>query len=456
WMDIGTLGLTGQPALQHAVVDSVIGQDNASTPLQFPTVGLAAEIHQKQRPVTITFVLWMDIGTLGLTGQSALLHAVVGSVIGQENASTLLHIHTAGLAAEMHQKQRSATITFALWMDIGILGLTGQPAQLHAVVDSIIGQGNASTLPSFPTVGLAGEIHRKQRSATITFVLWMDIGTLGPTGQSAQLHAVVDSIIGQENVSTLPSFPTVGLAAEIHQKQRYATITFVLWMDIGTLGLTGQSAQLHAVVDIIIGQENVSTLPSFPTVGLAEEIHQKQRYATITFVLWMDIGTLGLTGQSAQLHAVVDSVIVQENVSTLPSFPTVGLAAEIHQKRRSATITVVLWMDIGTLGLTGQSAQLHVVVDSIIGQENASIRPSIHTVPLAAEIHLTLRSAIVTSVPWMDIGTLGLTGQPAQLHAVVDSIIGQGNASTLPSFPTVGLAAEIRQKRKSATTIIVL
>ncbi|KAK3587527.1 hypothetical protein CHS0354_004810 [Potamilus streckersoni] len=82
--------------------------------------------------------------------------------------------------------------------------------------------------PCLPMVRLAAEIRQRQRSATTTPVLWMDYGILGMNGQTARLLAEMDIRHGQDIASTRPNFLMVQLAVEIHQKQRSATATSVL------------------------------------------------------------------------------------------------------------------------------------------------------------------------------------------------------------------------------------
>lgn len=292
-------GLPGSPAVSPVEGASRRGADCATTPFQ-PMVGSHAKGWiQKHDTVKISRVQWMATGQNGAFGKNVLEAVDMATSPGPERAATHWLSMEGGHAKGLRWRSSCATSDLAQFMGYGVLGNPGVHAA-KAVGKVPRQEQDFATTHHHPLEDptAAGQRHRC-RFAMKDSVQLMASGQRGQAG--VPVLCPVEEGSGREP-GTVPTQPPSMEEADVKgvmSRVIFATVTLVQPTVTGVLGVVGERAAGHAMEGRCGDTARVTT----PVPPMEEELAGVQtprsRVATLTCVLWMEVGETGIVGAIA-------------------------------------------------------------------------------------------------------------------------------------------------------------
>lgn len=289
-------GLPGGPAVSRVEKASRRGADNATTHFQPMVGGPARGQTQRHDTVKRSCVQWMVTGQNGVSGKNAQEAVGMATKPGPELAVTRQLSTAGGHVRGMPWKPSCVTLGLAQFMECGVFGSLG----VHAakVVEKAVRreQDFATTHHHHLVEPTAAEQKPRCKSAMRDTVQLMASGQLGPVGAPARCPVAGAPRKERGRVLTLRHSMEEASVRGVMSRVIFAIVILVQPMVTGARGVAGVHAAELAMEGRCEGTARVTThVPPMEEEPVGGQI-PRSRGATLTCVLWMEVGEHGIVG----------------------------------------------------------------------------------------------------------------------------------------------------------------
>lgn len=239
WMGTGQNGVSGKNAQEAVAMATKPGPELAVTRRRSTAGGHVRGVRWKPSCVTLGLAQFMECGAFGSLG----VHAakVVEKAVRQEQDFATTHHHhlVAPTAAEQKPRCKCAMRETVQLTASGRLGPVGAPAQCPVAEEPGRERGPALTLHHSMEEASVKGVMSRVIFAIVILVQPMVTGALGAAGVHAAELAMEGRCEDTARVTThVPPMEEEPVGGQI-PRSRGATLTCVLWMEVGEHGIAG-------------------------------------------------------------------------------------------------------------------------------------------------------------------------------------------------------------------------